>query len=443
MKSINLSSACILLCVFVSSSYAQTLNTIAKFTGSSYNVTNSQIWESTNTLNTVVIGAGTVPTTNPPMFFCYGPGAYFDIPNNSAYQGNNKTVFRLNRPGTTFENFFSFSEGGVHKWVMGMDNDATGDFVMFGSNNTKVLTMKTNGTLGIGVLPEATLHIGGNFKLGDPNYNGRNWTINSQNWMDGGDFFINPDKSTDGTDDDTKGIRISRTTGNFTVGMYNGMTNVTTGRSTGLQIGTYTGNMYLGFNAMCDGNNNWTTNGDGTNNGGSLIWNNTGGELIFSVIPRSNGSSSSVNSQFVNDHVAMQLKWNANVGAGQVVVPGQLVVGVQTLTSGPHTDFRLSVDGKLVAKEIYVTNTDWADYVFNSDYKLMSLDSLEKYIDENKHLPNVPTTEEVMTNGNNAGETDKILLEKVEELTLYLLQMNKKLEELEVENKKLKELIGQ
>ena len=87
--------------------------------------------------------------------------------------------------------------------------------------------------------------------------------------------------------------------------------------------------------------------------------------------------------------------------------------------------------GKLLAKEIYVTLTNWADYVFADDYKLSDLNELEQYIRANKHLPNVPTAEEILEKGNNAGETDRILLEKIEELTLYIIEQNKKIEMLE------------
>ena len=66
----------------------------------------------------------------------------------------------------------------------------------------------------------------------------------------------------------------------------------------------------------------------------------------------------------------------------------------------------------------------------------MPLSQLEDYIKQNKHLPNVPTTEEMISNGNNLSQTDKLLLEKIEELTLYILEINGKIEKLE---KQLKE----
>jgi hypothetical protein len=95
---------------------------------------------------------------------------------------------------------------------------------------------------------------------------------------------------------------------------------------------------------------------------------------------------------------------------------------------------KLSVNGNIKCKQVEVTLTGWSDFVFDDDYSLMSLAELETFINENNHLPGVPSTEEVMTNGNNLGEMDAILLQKIEELTLYMIELKK-------ENEQLKELI--
>ena len=67
----------------------------------------------------------------------------------------------------------------------------------------------------------------------------------------------------------------------------------------------------------------------------------------------------------------------------------------------------------------------WPDYVFRPNYKRMTLGEVEKFIAINGHLPNIPSATEMVANGNNLGKTDVKLLEKVEELTLYLLDMKK------------------
>jgi hypothetical protein len=73
--------------------------------------------------------------------------------------------------------------------------------------------------------------------------------------------------------------------------------------------------------------------------------------------------------------------------------------------------------------------TDWADYVFDKKYPLLPLKEVGTFIEKNGHLPNIPTTEEMRVNGLNVAEMDKKLLEKIEELTLYILQQQKQIED--------------
>lgn len=69
---------------------------------------------------------------------------------------------------------------------------------------------------------------------------------------------------------------------------------------------------------------------------------------------------------------------------------------------------------------------------------MLSLNELESYITTNKHLPNMPTAQQVETEGADLGEINRVLVEKVEELTLYIIALNKRMEQLETENKQLK-----
>ncbi len=96
--------------------------------------------------------------------------------------------------------------------------------------------------------------------------------------------------------------------------------------------------------------------------------------------------------------------------------------------------FMIKGDGRVYANEIVVKNstggTWWADYVFNPDYNLMSLTHLEKYIRENKHLPNIPSAKEVSQNGVALGEMQNKQMEKIEELTLYIIDLQKQIDEL-------------
>lgn len=96
-------------------------------------------------------------------------------------------------------------------------------------------------------------------------------------------------------------------------------------------------------------------------------------------------------------------------------------------TTSPDINYMLSINGKIRAKEV-VVETGWADFVFEDDYNLISLAELENFVIENNHLPGIPTEEEVKNNGVSVGEMNSKLLQKVEELTLYVIELNKKIE---------------
>ncbi len=90
----------------------------------------------------------------------------------------------------------------------------------------------------------------------------------------------------------------------------------------------------------------------------------------------------------------------------------------------------LYLDGKITSTEIEVKLDVWPDFVFSEDYNLMSLVEVEEYITKNKSLPNVPSESEVIENGVELGQISSVLLQKVEELTLYMIQLSKENEEL-------------
>ena len=99
--------------------------------------------------------------------------------------------------------------------------------------------------------------------------------------------------------------------------------------------------------------------------------------------------------------------------------------------NGNHVLFQVGGDGLVFAREIKVNLDNWPDYVFKEDYVLMPLSEVEKYIEENGHLPNVKSAEEIEKEGLNLGETNKILMEKMEEMTLYMIELEKKVKALE------------
>lgn len=92
---------------------------------------------------------------------------------------------------------------------------------------------------------------------------------------------------------------------------------------------------------------------------------------------------------------------------------------------------KVRVAERLCAKAIRITDPPcWPDFVFSKDYELLSLYEVEQFIAENHHLPNVPSAAEVKANGIDLGEMNVILLQKVEELTLYILNLQRQIDEL-------------
>ena len=98
----------------------------------------------------------------------------------------------------------------------------------------------------------------------------------------------------------------------------------------------------------------------------------------------------------------------------------------------------LSVNGNIRAKQIKVETTNWPDYVFSENYQLPSLKETEKFIQTNGHLPEVPKASEIEQNGVDLGELNKILLKKMEEMTLYMIDKDKRIQALEETVKALK-----
>ncbi len=118
----------------------------------------------------------------------------------------------------------------------------------------------------------------------------------------------------------------------------------------------------------------------------------------------------------VKEH--MRIRFNGNIGIG---------------TSLP--DEKLSVKGTVKAMKVKVTQTGWADFVFAPTYQLPPLAEVERFIQQNRHLPEIPSEKEVAESGVDLGEMNKKLLQKVEELTLYIIQQEK-------EMKAVKERLG-
>ncbi|MDD3740420.1 MAG: hypothetical protein PHH30_04195, partial [Bacteroidales bacterium] len=134
----------------------------------------------------------------------------------------------------------------------------------------------------------------------------------------------------------------------------------------------------------------------------------------------------------IRSHVNDPQKGNAlmfwsRTGAPLLVLGTDVRVGIGT----PNPEFMLDVRGKAHFFEVRVKTESWSDFVFADNYKLPDLVELEKFIKTNRHLPGVPSEAEVIENGVDLGEMNKVLLQKVEELTLIIIEQDKRLRELE------------
>jgi hypothetical protein len=115
----------------------------------------------------------------------------------------------------------------------------------------------------------------------------------------------------------------------------------------------------------------------------------------------------------------------------------RVMIGTSSYTDGTDV-YSLSVNGNVRANRVKVYNT-WADYVFEDGYKLPTLEQVEKHIKEKGHLIDIPSAKEVEAKGIDLGDMNRLLLQKIEELTLYTIELNKQVEQLKAEIKAQKE----
>lgn len=118
---------------------------------------------------------------------------------------------------------------------------------------------------------------------------------------------------------------------------------------------------------------------------------------------------------------------------------GQVGIGLAAVP----TDFKLAVDGDIIAEKIKVKpENEWPDYVFEKNYPLRSLTELSTYIQTHGHLPNIPSAQEVKEEGIFLGEMNALLLEKIEELTLHLIQKDQEMDALKNRMNKMEAILA-
>ena len=156
----------------------------------------------------------------------------------------------------------------------------------------------------------------------------------------------------------------------------------------------------------------------GTNAGAAMILTPTGGG---GVILNPTNAGNVILSPSGGGDIIMNTSSGGNINMNP---NGQVAIGVGVAAA---SGYKLTVSGKVLCEELKVKlrSTGWSDYVFAKDYKLPSLAEVEKFIQQHKHLPNIPTAAEVEKNGIEVGDMQKRMMEKIEELMLYVIQLQK------------------
>lgn len=338
----------------------------------------------------------------------------------------------------------------------GNDNSAIGGNSLF-SNTTgngnvafgsEALLANTTGSynIGIGTGPLHTNTIG-NYNVGI-GYRALYNNTGSYNFALGNSAL---ETNTTGTFNSAYGDAAlnSNTTGayNFALGWHAAFTNQT--GSSNLAIG----NQALNNNIV--GNDNTAVGNQAgylsTGNANIFLGSGAGNNAAFSgvsntlIIANTNTATPLVNGNFANKTLKIDLGTAAATNTTGFLAIGDFSSATPPVLNFTGTNtYRLVVQDGIMTEKIKVAvkgTAEWADYVFEPSYKLLSLDKVESFVKENKHLPNVPSAEEMSKNGLDVMQTSAKLMEKIEELTLYMIEMNKEVKALKAENEKLKQQI--
>lgn len=309
------------------------------------------------------------------------------------------------------------------------------------------MTITSTGNIGIGTVAPATkLHVHGTYTITHPTFTG---TFTAEHINNGqfrfnlsnvGEFLrIGPGNIIDFAGQQvrahTRGATFSNTqsgyaletvTGNVVVGAGNVLIGTTTDNGNRFQVNgsTYTTGLIIPTGAGAgkvltsdaSGVATWQTTAGGSANAWVYGGNNVAGASQI-------GNTSNQNLQIITN----------NTSRIHIASTGEVGIG----TTAVSTNYKLSVEGSVRARKVRVDQLTWPDYVFDPSYTLRPLRELEQFIKNYSRLPDVPSAAQVQKEGIDLGDNQAELLKKIEELTLYIIEQNKRLEE---QNKRITEL---
>ena len=213
-------------------------------------------------------------------------------------------------------------------------------------------------------------------------------------------------------------------------------------------VNNYSGSLMIGFNSnrptlFVSSSNGLSTTGkigigNVTNPLAKLHMLSDSNEDAGLILETSNKSGKSAFLQFYDDKHKIEVSKNGMriaspddammLDASNIRMNGKVGVNIDNRFVGDY-DYTLAVKGGILTSEVFVKEVDeWHDYVFSDDYHLMDLADLENYIHSNGHLPDLPSTAEVLEKGYNVVKMEGALLKKIEELTLYTIELQRELE---------------
>jgi hypothetical protein len=196
---------------------------------------------------------------------------------------------------------------------------------------------------------------------------------------------------------------------------------------------TWDNNNYMNFNGVTNFNGNAQFNNNaiylqtGTQNHGLAYYYSYNGKTVDGPVLYG-WSGGALGSSSSGEQIALQ--WASD---GRVAIGGDLY---------HDASYKLAVYGKIIATEMVVHALNWPDYVFKAGYKLPSITELKEFINLNNHLPGIPSSREVQSAGIGVGEMANKQMEKIEELTLYMIQLKEEIDGLKKDNEILKASIN-